>query len=244
MTTRAAIQIPWALGLIATRSVSEELPGIRELVAENEMRVRTGIVALDALERVRANPEDIAARLVLERHAGDLGYGLLLRRYVDDPRTATEEQIRAAALDTVPGVAPLFWSFRGMVACGFWFITLFALCLWTSTVRRFDRRWLLRLALLSLPLPWIANELGWFVAEYGRQPWTIDGVLPTFLSASSISTTQVWTSLTAFVVFYSALLVIDLYLLVKYARKGPALTPEPPASAARRASAEALVAEE
>ncbi|HLO78122.1 MAG TPA: cytochrome ubiquinol oxidase subunit I, partial [Magnetospirillum sp.] len=91
---------------------------------------------------------------------------------------------------------------------------------------------------------WAANELGWFVAEYGRQPWTVDSLLPTHLSVSSVSTDQVWTSLGAFVVFYSALLVIDLYLLIKYARKGPAAMPEPPASAARRASAEALVTED
>ena len=242
--TRAAIRIPWVLGLIATRSVNTELPGIREQVDANEARVRSGIVAVDALQRLRANRDDAAARLQLERHVGDIGFGLLLRRYVDDPRSASAEQIRAAARDTVPGVAPLFWCFRVMVACGFWFILLFGLCLWTTTVRNFQRRWLLWLALLSLPLPWVANEMGWFVAEYGRQPWTVDGVLPTVLSASSISTDQVWTSIAAFVVFYSGLLVIDLYLLVKYARKGPAAMPEPPAASARRASAEALVTEE
>ncbi|MCR6630613.1 MAG: cytochrome ubiquinol oxidase subunit I [Magnetospirillum sp.] len=239
-----AIRIPWVLGLIATRSFTEEVPGIRELVAENEMRVRSGMIAVDALERVRANTEDIAARLVLERHVEDLGFGLLLRRYVDDPRTATEDQIRAAARDTVPGVAPLFWTFRIMVACGLWFILLFGLCLWTSTVRVFERRWLLRLALFSLPLPWVASEMGWFVAEFGRQPWTVDGVLPTFLSASAVTPAQVWTSIGAFVVFYSALLVVDLYLLIKYARKGPAATPEPPAAWGHRAGAKALMAEE
>ena len=242
--TRAAIRIPWALGLIATRSVSRQLPGIQEQVAANQARVRSGIQAIDALERLRADRDDSAARTQLDQHVGDLGFGLLLRRYVDDPRRASDAQIAQAAKDTVPGVAPLFWSFRVMVACGFWFIALFALALWASTTRRFDRRWLLRLALFSLPLPWVANEAGWFVAEYGRQPWTIDGVLPTFLSASSVSPGQVWTSIAAFALFYSALLVIDLYLLVKYARKGPATMPEPPAASARRASAEALVTEE
>ena len=244
METGAAIHIPWVLGLIATRSVSETLPGIRDLVEINEYRVKSGIRAIDALERLRANRDDRAAREDLQAHVNDMGFGLLLRRYVDDPRKATPEQIRRAALDTVPSVAPLFWTFRVMVACGFWFITLFALCLWASTIRRFDKRWLLRLAFLSLPLPWVANEVGWFVAEHGRQPWTIDGVLPTFLSASSVSTTQVWTSLAAFVLFYSSLLVVDLFLLVKYVRKGPTLSPGPAAARRPRASAEALVAEE
>ena len=149
-----------------------------------------------------------------------------------------------SAWDTVPGVAPLFWSFRAMVGLGFWFILLFALALWASTRRVWDRRWLLWLCLLSLPLPWVAAELGWFVAEYGRQPWVIEGVLPTFLGVSSITPAQIWTSLAAFTAFYTALLVVELYLMVKFIRLGPTLTPEPPAAAGRRASAEALVTEE
>jgi len=67
----------------------------------------------------------------------------------------------------------------------------------------------------------LAAELGWFVAEHGRQPWAIEGVLPTFLGVSSISPGQVWFSLTGFVLFYSALAVVDVWLMVKYARLGP-----------------------
>ena len=74
---------------------------------------------------------------------------------------------------------------------------------------------------LILPLPWISSELGWFVAENGRQPWTIDGVLPTFLSASSITAGNVWLSLGGFVLFYSVLAIVELFLLVKYIRLGP-----------------------
>src|SRR5438067_1799969 len=88
-------------------------------------------------------------------------------------------------------------------------------------VRQAEQRWLLRLIVLSIPLPWIAAELGWIVAEYGRQPWTISGVLPTFLSVSSLSASTVYASLAAFVLFYTALLVIEMYLMVKYIRIGP-----------------------
>jgi cytochrome bd ubiquinol oxidase subunit I len=75
--------------------------------------------------------------------------------------------------------------------------------------------------LWSLPLPWIAAELGWIVAEYGRQPWSIDGVLPTFLGVSSLTVAQILFSLTGFILFYSALLVIDLILMRKYILMGP-----------------------
>ena len=89
--------------------------------------------------------------------------------------------------------------------------------------RRFDARpQFLKLALWSLPLPWIAAELGWFVAEHGRQPWAIEGVLPTFLAVSPIATGNVILSLCGFVLFYSVLAVVDVFLLVKYIRLGPA----------------------
>ena len=75
--------------------------------------------------------------------------------------------------------------------------------------------------LWSLPLPWVAIEFGWIIAEYGRQPWAIDGVLPTFLAASSTSAAQVLFSLAGFVLFYSGLLVVDLVLMRKYIKMGP-----------------------
>jgi len=76
--------------------------------------------------------------------------------------------------------------------------------------------------LWSLPLPWIAAEVGWVVAEYGRQPWAIDGVLPTFLAVSSVSSAQILFTLAGFVLFYSSLLVVDIVLMRKYVRMGPA----------------------
>jgi cytochrome d ubiquinol oxidase subunit I len=88
-----------------------------------------------------------------------------------------------------------------------------------------SRRWYLRVAFWSLPLPWIAAELGWFVAEHGRQPWAIEGVLPTFLAVSSIPAANVALSLAGFVLFYSVLAVVDVFLLVKYVRLGPVTAP-------------------
>lgn len=141
---------------------------------------------------------------------------------MDDPRKATPSDIQKAADSTIPNVPVLFWSFRLMVACGIYFIFLFAFAFWKASKRQLtEHRWFLKLALWSLPLPWIAIELGWIVAEYGRQPWAIEGVLPTALGVSSLSTHQVWGSLIGFVVFYSALAVVDVALMLKFIRKGP-----------------------
>jgi len=216
-----SVRIPWLLGIIATRSFDRQIPGINDLVTRNAERIRNGLVAYDALERLKANRNDSQAAAQLRDHAADLGYALLLKRYVADPRTADAATIAQAAASTVPSVGPLFWSFRIMVALGFYFIALFAVIFWDASHRNFARRWLLRLTLWSLPLPWIAAELGWIVAEYGRQPWAIDGVLPTFLAASSVSAAQVLFTLTGFVLFYSSLLVVDVVLMRKYIRMGP-----------------------
>ncbi|MCA1974211.1 MAG: cytochrome ubiquinol oxidase subunit I, partial [Caenispirillum sp.] len=220
--THAEIKVPWALGLIATRSIDEELPGIKEQVAANEARIRDGLVAYDALERLRADRTNTEARETLLARQGSLGYALLLKKYVADPRTATDDQIAQAALDTVPHVPSLFWTFRLMVGLGFYFIAAFAFAFWLASKRDFGRRWFLRLLTLSLPLPWIAAELGWFVAEHGRQPWSIEGVLPTFLSSSSLAGGQVLFTLIGFIVFYSTLAIVDVFLMTKYVRMGPA----------------------
>jgi cytochrome d ubiquinol oxidase subunit I len=242
--TDAEIKVPWMLGLIATRSLDTPVPGIYELVAQARERIVNGVPAYAALLRVRQTPHDAAARAALEAHVADLGYALLLRRYVADPSAASPEQITRAAWDTVPNVAPLFWTFRIMVGLGLFFIALFAYGFWLAARRRIaERRGFLRLALWALPLPWIAAELGWFVAEHGRQPWAIEGVLPTFLAVSPVPAGSVAVSLTGFVLFYTVLAVVDGYLLVKYIRMGPdrresaSSAPAAPAGVAARPSA-------
>ena len=147
---------------------------------------------------------------------------MLLKRYIEDVTEATEDMIQRAAWDTVLRVLPLFLSFHIMVALGFYFILLFSLAFYFSCRQQFDRnRWFLKLAFWSLPLPWIAAELGWIVAECGRQPWSIEGILPTFLSASDVPSQTVFSTLVAFVLFYTILAVVDLKLLIKYVRLGP-----------------------
>jgi len=216
------IKIPYLMGLIATRSLSGEIPGILELVDHAEHRIRGGQVAYAALQRIRADPGDTAAREAFDERWQDLGHGLLLKRYREDIANATSEQVSQAALDTVPRVTPLFWTFRIMAGIGFYLIAFFALAFWwVTTGRLWEKRWFLKLALWSLPLPWIAIECGWFVAEYGRQPWAVEGVLPTFYAASGLALRDILITLTGFVLLYTALIVVDVKLMLKSIRKGP-----------------------
>jgi cytochrome d ubiquinol oxidase subunit I len=222
MRTDYAIKIPYALGLIATRSVTEEVKGIKDLMLEHEARIRNGMQAYALLEKLRAGDKSAATVEAFDQIKHDLGYGLLLRKYTEDVANASEEQIASAVKDSVPGVASLFFTFRAMVACGVLMLVLFICAFWASARKNEEKKpWLLKFALYSLPLPWIATQTGWYVAEHGRQPWTVGEVLPTHLSASSISSGDVWGSLIALVAFYSLLLVIEMYLMIKFARLGP-----------------------
>jgi len=217
-----AIEVPWVMGLIGTRSTTKVIPGIKEIRAKNRVRIENGIVAVAALDALRLNRGDATLRQAFEKHQADLGFGLLLKRYVADVRDATPAMIDQAVDDTIPRVTPLFWSFRIMVGLGVAMLVLFALAMLSTLRGRGEhKRWLLRCALWMLPAPWIACELGWIVAEYGRQPWTIYGVLPTHMSVSSLGVGSVYGSLAGFLVFYTALLVVELFLMVKYARLGP-----------------------
>ena len=221
-TTHYAIHIPWVMGIIGTRSLDGVLPGINDLVKDAAQRIERGRIAYAALQILRVHPDDAQARAAFDANRQDLGYALLLKRELADPASATAADVQRAAASTIPNVPVLFWSFRIMVGCGMYFIALFGYSFWLASRRRLDAsRRFLKVALWSLPLPWLAIELGWIVAEYGRQPWAIEGVLPTALGVSSVSAGQVLFSLCGFVLFYTLLAVVDAILMVKYARRGP-----------------------
>ncbi|MBB3137131.1 cytochrome d ubiquinol oxidase subunit I [Rhizobium pisi] len=232
--THFAVHIPWVMGLIGTRSLTTEIPGIDKLEQQAETRIRDGIKAYDALMQIRAAPaQDQVAqgvRTSFEDLGHDLGYALLLKRYVDDPRQASDEQIVQAARDTIPHVPTLFWSFRIMVGLGMFFILLMTTFFWLSARRQLDKfPLLLRIAVLAIPLPWVAIEFGWVVAEFGRQPWVIEGVLPTAAAVSSLGASTVLLTIIGFAALYTVLIVIEMSLMIKAIRQGPEPDDEPEA---------------
>jgi len=122
-----------------------------------------------------------------------------------------------------PPVWPTFLGFRLMVLLGIAFAVLALIAVvkvWRD--RLVDSRWFLWIMVFAIPLPYIANQLGWLVAEVGRQPWIVYGVLKTVDAGSpAVSLSQVWSSLIAFTLVYALLGAIDIYLLFKVARHGP-----------------------
>jgi cytochrome d ubiquinol oxidase subunit I len=123
--THYAVKIPYVLGLIATRSADKAVTGIKELKQQHEVRIRNGMKAYAALARLKGGDKSPEAVLDFHRLKDDLGYGLLLKKYTPNVTDATEAQIKMAVNDTVPNVAPIFWSFRVMVGLGLLFLFIF-----------------------------------------------------------------------------------------------------------------------
>lgn len=164
-----------------------------------------------------------------------IGYGFMLHNYylrtLKDPSqeniiaamsNPSQKAIDAVAKKTVPPVAVTFWSFRAMIFIwGAMFLIIFLGFFYTAR-RTIDKHPLFqRLALYAIPLPWLAAEFGWVVAEVGRQPWVIHGVMPTSTGVSSLNASTVGFSLGGFIIFYSLLFIVEIFLMFKYARLGP-----------------------
>ena len=127
--------------------------------------------------------------------------------------------------DYIPQVALTFWTFRIMVGVGFLMIALAALALFV-TFKRWPMKWTrwLKWAVWVVPLPYIANSTGWILTESARQPWIVHGLLKTEDAVSPLSPGLVLMSLIGFGLIYGILMVVDGYLLVKFAKAGPSTT--------------------
>lgn len=222
METDYAIKIPYAMGIIATRSFDKQVTGIRDLKDEHEVRIRNGMVAYGLLEELRAGDKSEQNIADFDAVKQDLGYGLLLKKYTDNVVDATEEHILAAVDDSIPHVAPLFFSFRIMVGLGFLMLFIFGAAFIQTCRQQIEKkRWLLKASLFAIPAPWIAIEAGWFVAEYGRQPWAVGEILPVNVAVSALTASQIWASLGVIIALYTVFLIAEAYLMIKFARKGP-----------------------
>jgi cytochrome bd ubiquinol oxidase subunit I len=122
-----------------------------------------------------------------------------------------------------PPVLPVFAGFRLMVGLGMLFMLLSAIASFISIVVGYEKwGWFLKLLPWVIPLPYLAAELGWIVAEVGRQPWIVYRVMRTSDAASpSVGTGQIIFTIISFLIIYGLLTVLDIYLIAKAARKGP-----------------------
>ncbi|MFP3014672.1 MAG: cytochrome ubiquinol oxidase subunit I [Arsenophonus sp.] len=224
MKNKFSIEIPWLMGIIATRSIDTPVLGLKDLMEQHEVRIRNGIKAYALLKKLQSGNNNLDILKEFDANKKDLGYGLLLKHYTPNVIDATEEHIKKATKDSIPKVGPLFWGFRIMVVCGLLMLLVFILS-FLSVIRNCigEKKWLLYLSMFAIPLPWIAVEAGWFVSEYGRQPWAIGEILPTAVAHSALNISDLIFSMALICFLYTLFLIIELFLMFKFARKGPSI---------------------
>lgn len=221
-TNYGQVEVPYALSLLVTHSLDGTVPAFDELEKRAAERIRNGVPAVQALQALSRNPDDAAALEQFRAHEKDLGYGFLVNRYAEDVGQATEADISQAANDTIPHVATIFWSFRLMVAMGLGMLAFFVLAVIYSLRNDVQhQRWFLKVSVWMIPVPFLACEMGWLVAELGRQPWTVHEILPTWMSASTHSVGYMVFSLIGFVGLYTLFIVAEVYLMLRAIRIGP-----------------------
>jgi len=219
-----SIQVPYVLTPLLTHTLDTTVPGIDRIEADAARRIRNGIPAVEALKSLSSDPSNANALAQFNAHKDDLGYGFLVKRYAKDQdvSNATDADVAKASKDSIPNVFTMFWVFRAMVACGLLMLAYFVISVILSLRGDVARqRWFLKIAPWMIPIPFIACEMGWVTAEIGRQPWSVFGVLPTWMSASSHTVAYMIFSLVGFVLLYTIFAAVEVFLMVRAVRKGP-----------------------
>ena len=199
------IKIPYGLSLLGYHRLDGFVAGIDDLVYGNEKmgieslssKINKGKKALNALAEYKKSGSKEAMNY-FEKHSNVMGYG-----YFNDPK------------ELVPNVPLTFYSFHIMVGLGSWFLVLFILVLYFSMTSGVEKKkWLLYAGLFTLPLGWVAQETGWIVAEVGRQPWAIQGLLPVKMSTSNIVVSNVMITFWMFAAIFTLLLIADIKIML------------------------------
>ncbi|MEQ4619226.1 MAG: cytochrome ubiquinol oxidase subunit I [Corticimicrobacter sp.] len=218
------LQVPALLSILVTHSLDGTLPAADELQEKAKVRIRNGVPAVQAMQRLSSDPHDPEALAQFEAHKADVGYGLLVQRYAPegDLTRITDADVTRAAKDTIPEVWVIFWSFRVMVAAGLLMLGFFVMAVFLTLTRQVEQYpRFLRFTVWMIPVPFIACEAGWIVAEMGRQPWSVYEVLPTWLAASTHSVAYMVFSVAGFILLYTIFIVIEMFLMLRAIRKGP-----------------------
>ena len=214
-----AVKIPKALSYLSYRDFNAFVPGINDLIYGNEKygirstedRMEKGKIAVKSLANYKkakdANDSKVAAESLklLEDNYKDIGYGFLPDKE-----------------SSVPPVGITFYSFHLMVGLGFYFIIFFILALvYTLKDKIAVKKGFLKLAMWSIALGYIASELGWVVAEVGRQPWTMQDILPTWMSTSHLNTGTVVLTFWLFAALFTILLIAEIKIMLHQIKLGP-----------------------
>ena len=229
-TVVPGVRIPYMLSILAHHSADAYVIGIDDLTEGNPQqgilsgdekiaRGRHAIETFAAFKQAQKNGDKAAADSIAQLFDPSTEKG---RAFHDDYFRYFGYGYLQSPSQTVPDVPLVFWSFRVMVGLGMWFVVLFVWMLALEKRGKLGRkRWPLHLALWSIPLVYLASQAGWIVAEVGRQPWTIQDLLPTVAAVSRIDAASVQVTFWIFAALFTALLIAEIGIMTKQIRKGP-----------------------
>jgi cytochrome d ubiquinol oxidase subunit I len=210
------IEIPKMLSLLGYRNSDAFVPGINDLINGNKEnniisateKIEKGKLAIEALAKYKKAKKDKkfsqadSALKVFRKNYQYFGYG-----FFNEPK------------NIIPNVPITFYSFHIMVALGFYFIFLFGLIIILLKSLE-NKKWLLLIGIISLPLGFVASQAGWIVTELGRQPWAIQDLLPTIVAVSNINTSSVMTTFIIFAILFTTLLLAEIKIMLNQIKKG------------------------
>ena len=221
------IEIPNALSYMVFLTPSGFVPGISDLVYGNDEqgiisydeKIQRGGVALQTLRELKKAKE----------RGDEATYSALVDKFKDPVWVETYYQYFGYGYyqgrelkELIPNVKLNFYAFHIMVIMGVHFLILSMLVLWLSLKNRWgNRKWLLWVALLTLPMPWIASQCGWIVAEMGRQPWVVYELMPTISAVTRLSPGAVQLTFWIFLGTFTALFIAEIKIMISQIKKGP-----------------------
>jgi cytochrome d ubiquinol oxidase subunit I len=219
------IEIPGLLSVMTTGQQGGYVPGLRDLINGNPEK---GILSVSEMMERGRYARQVLTDYKVAKELGDTdSMASLVAKFED--KDFTDNYFRYFGYSyfehpwqVIPSVPVIFYAFRVMVGLGFFFIVLFILAVWFHRRETLEKnRWFLWLALFSIPLAYLASELGWIVTEMGRQPWIIQNLMPVHVAVSNISAGAVQTTFWLFAVLFTALLIAEISIMVRQIRIGP-----------------------
>ena len=219
---RFQIEIPNMLSYMAFLDPNAYVPGIKDLVHGNPERNILSIK--EKSEKGKIAIQSLAAyKNAKKAHNDSLAKSSLASFEINYPYFGYGYYAGRDEHELIPNIPLTFYSFRIMVGLGFHFIALLLVVLILIRKNLLEKkRFILYTALWTIPLAYIASELGWIVAEVGRQPWVIQDILPTIAAVSQIKPVSVQITFWLFFVLFTGLLIAEIKIMVSQIKKGPA----------------------
>ena len=221
----ADIEIPSLLSIMTNGTKDSYVPGIMDFVYGNDEQ---NILSADEKMKRGREARDLLYNFKEAKKSGDETLADELKAKFVDAEFQEEyfKYFGYAFLekpgDIVPNVPIVFYSFHIMVALGFLFIVIQASAWYFSYRKNIGtKKWFLRIALLILPLAYVAQEAGWVVTEVGRQPWIIQDLMPVSVGVSHLNSTTVQVTFWLFTILFTALLVAEISIMKKQIQNGP-----------------------